>query len=242
MPAGAVPTTRSSGREWRIFHNGTLLLVASLVLLLGCEGCKTKPNPSDTTPPTIDFTVLDRTTGTSTPLAGGGTVHVAFGDDLLITACANDHGGVKSITTSSNESFGCLLGDVAEASGPGLAVQQTQKLGLDEDGNAWRRYCVLRDAKLAFPCQKGYIFTGGSYVMSLSARNFANLQGSGSLTSSSIEPLTNRAPVRSLAHSVQRAGKDSCLLPSDARVPSEGDTPAHVRDGGSCSAWAEQAR
>jgi hypothetical protein len=158
-----------------------LLLAFCLVVLPGCEGCKTSPNSSDTTPPTFEFTVQNKTTGITTTYPGGGSLHAAYGDQLAVTACAIDDGGVQSITTETSSSWSCQNADVASASGPGLISPETYNLGLDASGQAWKRYCTVRNLGLAFNCPRDLRFVSGSWSTTISAKNFANLTAHASL-------------------------------------------------------------
>ena len=156
------------------------LLVAAL-LLSSCNGCKTTPDTNDTTPPTIDWTVANKTSGTETKVNGGGSVTVKHGDELTVTGCVNDPGGVKEIKSSSNFGYSCSGGGIGQSVGPSLGVVETTPLGLDENGKAWSRYCRISALSTNFSCSQGLSFSSGSYSMNLEGKNFAGLTASATL-------------------------------------------------------------
>lgn len=164
-------------------HQGLLTFVTGLCLVSG-SGCKTTPDPTDTTPPTIEFTVHNLTTGVKNTYPGGGTitVHAASGDNLFVAGCATDKGGIKTITTTGNSAWSCQSGEITQQVGPGLAVLQKQELGLDKNGEAWSHYCTLQNVTLSYGCAGGFSLVEGYWVTSLTAENFAGLTASGSLT------------------------------------------------------------
>jgi len=163
-----------------ILKNLPFLLIISIILS-SCNGCKTTPNANDTTPPTIDWTVIDKTSGVETKVNGNGTVSVKHGDDLTVTACVNDDGGVKELKSSSNFGYSCSANGIGQNVGPSLGVVETTPLGLDADGKAWSRYCRISALSTDFTCSQGFNFNSGSYSLHLEGKNFANLSANATL-------------------------------------------------------------
>ena len=158
-----------------------LPLLIAAVLLSSCKGCKTTPDTNDTTPPTIDWTVMNKTSGVETKVNGSGSVSVKRGDDLSVTGCVNDQGGVKEIKSSSNFGYSCSAAGIGQNVGPSLGVVETTPLGLDADGKAWSRYCRISALSTNFSCSQGFNFNSGSYSLHLEGKNFANLSANATL-------------------------------------------------------------
>ncbi len=162
------------------FENISLAILV-MAALQSCNSCKTLPNPNDKTPPAIDWTVANKTTGAENKVSGSGTVNVKHGDDLTVTACVNDPGGVKELSSSSNFGYSCTANGIGQNVGPSLGVIETTPLGLDANGKAWSRYCKFFTLSTRFSCSGGFNFSGGSYSLNLTGKNFANLSASATL-------------------------------------------------------------
>ena len=161
-------------------HLLKLFGLLSVCVVVG-NGCKTTPNYSDTTPPTIDWTVANLTKGAETKVTGSGSVHAKHGDQLRVTACVNDDGGVKELTSSSTFAYSCSGGGIGQNTGPSLGAIETTPLGLDANGEAWSRYCRIYTIGLDFHCSSGLNFNSGSYSFNLSGKNFSGLSASATL-------------------------------------------------------------
>ncbi len=153
-----------------------------IACLISCNSCKTQPNRNDTTPPTIDWTIDNVNTGQKTEIKGTGTVNLKYNDEVVITACVEDDGGVQQISSWSNSSYRCRRGELVQQVGPGLVSTETSPLGLDENGLAWKRYCKLYRVKFNYGCSDGFEFESGSSAYYLEGKNFANLSANGILT------------------------------------------------------------
>ncbi|HET9057269.1 MAG TPA: hypothetical protein VFN30_10545 [Chitinophagaceae bacterium] len=151
-------------------------------MITGCDSCKTTPNKNDNTPPAITWTIQNRTQSTQTNLTGNASYNAKYGDDLLITACAEDDGGLQELVNYSNSSYTCRAGDIAQQTGPGLVVPTTTTLGLDKNGKAWKKFCVFMNMNLTFGCSSGFSFSSGSAGANLKATNYAGLSASGTLS------------------------------------------------------------
>lgn len=160
----------------------SLAAVLAAFTLAGCDSCKTKPNTSDTTPASITWSIQNRTRGTTTDLTGNASYNARLGDDLMITACANDDGGVKEIEHYSNSSYTCRADGLAQQVGPGLAVPTTVPLGLDDQGRAWKRYCVFINVSLRFGCQSGFTFSNGGASVNMKVTNYGNVVANAGLS------------------------------------------------------------
>ncbi|HEX7905585.1 MAG TPA: hypothetical protein VF487_17055 [Chitinophagaceae bacterium] len=163
-----------------LLKNLNSLLIIS-ILLSSCAGCKTTPNTNDTTPPTIDWTVQNKTSGVETKVNGNGSVSVKRGDELTVTGCVNDDGGVKELKSSSNFGYSCSANGIGQNVGPSLGVVETIPLGLDANGKAWSRYCKISALTTNFNCSQGFNYSGGSYSLHLDGKNFANLTATATL-------------------------------------------------------------
>ena len=144
-------------------------IVLLFLAFAGCKGCKTKPNTSDTTPPVIDWTVQNKTQNTEQKFTGNGVYNAKYGDVLVVIPCADDDGGIKQLEYYTNSSYTCLDGDITQNTGPGLISPTILPLGLDADGNAWKRYCAILNMSLNFGCASGFHFSSGGAVASLKA-------------------------------------------------------------------------
>lgn len=163
----------------KIFY---LVIIILPLLLESCKGCKTTPNTSDTTPPVIDWTVQNKTTGTDTKLTGNANYSAKYGDLLQIIACADDDGGLKQLEHYTNSSYSCAKGNIGQTTGPGLIVPSTISLGLDVDGKAWNRYCAIMTMNLNFSCSSGFNFSSGNAVAFLKGINYGGVSASASLS------------------------------------------------------------
>jgi hypothetical protein len=153
-----------------------------VLALVSCKGCKTKPDSNDKTPPKIEWTVINQTSGQESHFTGTAKMNLPQGTSVAITACVVDDGGVKEISSSSNSGFTCQQGNIAQSSGPGLGVVETSQLGLDENGLAWKRYCRLYSASLNFACSPGFTLTGASATFNVKGTNYGGLSSTGNLT------------------------------------------------------------
>ncbi len=160
----------------------SLAAVLAAFVLSGCDSCKTKPNTSDTTPAAITWSIQNRTQGTTTNLTGNATYNARLGDDLMITACGEDDGGVKQIEHYSNSSYRCEADGIAQQVGPGLVVPTTIPLGLDDKGRAWKRYCAFINVRLQFGCQQGFTFASGSAGVNMKVTNYGNVVANAGLS------------------------------------------------------------
>jgi hypothetical protein len=153
-------------------------------ILLGCNSCKTTPNKNDTTPPVITWNIQNKTQVTTTDLTGNASYSAKYGDKLLITACAVDDGGVQEIVHSANTGGSCTNDDGESYNSDPLSSSPgtTTPLGLDKDGKAYSRYCLLINMNMDV-CFEGYNYTPGtgSGNVNLKATNFANLSFSAGL-------------------------------------------------------------
>ncbi|MBL7731613.1 MAG: hypothetical protein JNM88_10580 [Chitinophagaceae bacterium] len=162
-------------------YNSFVVVIAAFVLS-GCDSCKTKPDTKDKTPAAITWAIQNRTQGTTTNLTGNASYTARLGDDLMITACGEDDGGVKEIVHSSNSSYRCQAEGIAQQVGPGLVVPTTVPLGLDDQGRAWKRYCVFINMNLQFNCQAGFSFSSGNAGVSMNVTNYGNVVANAGLS------------------------------------------------------------
>ena len=160
-----------------------LLVTVAVIQIAVLTGCKTNPNPNDQTPPTFEWTVVNKTDDNKkTTLQGSGSVTCRIGDHLDITACVIDDGGITEISSSYNAGYSCTKGDLGQSVGPGLSVKEVTPLGLDKEGKAWARFCRVYSTDANFTCSSGFNFAGGTYQYYLSGKNYANLTANATLT------------------------------------------------------------
>lgn len=142
--------------------------------LAGCACPKVKKPASDSTPPTISWTVRNESTNTSQTLSGDASLQVKKGDHYVVTMTAADSGGVNEATLAGEVSWSCRQGSVASNAGPGLESPQTEKHDEWPSEEVCSEIKLSRDQKLDFQCQSGYQFQGGLVRLTGTGKNFYN--------------------------------------------------------------------
>ena len=156
----------------------------ALLTLLANPGCRRVPKPSsDSTPPTLRWSVFNNETRTTQEIAGSGTVNAKQGESFRVTLFADDPQGIHEITLGSSTSWSCSSGDVGQNHGPSLDATDKQTLQPDSGGNVLTSIFLIRNANLGpFECQSGFKFGGGSVQLFGTGENYFNGVTKGQLT------------------------------------------------------------
>jgi hypothetical protein len=105
-----------------------------LAAALALTACDKVPKPtSDSTPPTLHWSVHNADTGDTTELDGTAHIDAKVGHHFTITFKANDPEGVHEVTMGISTGFTCKSGSLVQSAGPGLAPEQKQTLNPDAD-------------------------------------------------------------------------------------------------------------
>ena len=154
-------------------QSSSFLVAIFLALLFLLSSCKIRPDHEDRTPPSIHWGVLDRETMEATSYPGNGEHPIEFGRDYLITLCIEDEGGVKKLILSREENAICLSDSPNGVGGGSQTSSETDEslLGLDENGNAWQKYCKFLTYKKGSHCPQGFSLSGNT-IITCKAENF----------------------------------------------------------------------
>lgn len=159
-----------------------MLLPLAVTLLVGLAACEKVPKPtSDSTPPTLNWHVENRTTNTSTDIAGGGNVSGKKGDEFRVTLTATDPQGIQKITMGGGYTRSCLSGDLGQT-GNGDYAGQSQSLAPDSQGKVLTQIFLIQSITPDITCSGGLTWKGTSIGLNGSGTNYFNGKTSGSLT------------------------------------------------------------
>ena len=146
--------------------------------MTGCQKV-TKPK-SDSTPPILAWTVLNKNTAAQSDHSGSPTINAHRGNRFRVTLKANDPEGVKSIELdpglgSGEVSWTCKAPpggeNVAQTKTADLGAL-TQNLSPDASGNVLTSIFLSQDLDFTMDCQTGWIFTSGKAVLTGRATNY----------------------------------------------------------------------
>jgi hypothetical protein len=177
MSAGA----ESSGlvehlrRGWWIGVVG--VLVAS-GMLAGCG--KGSPNTTETTAPTLSWSVLNQETKQRQEVQGDGTMTAGPNDKYFVVFKANDEGGVKTLSLGGAAVWSCSKGGIGQKKTADY-VTQSQTFHPDSNGQVDQYVFLSRTVSTGWGCQSGYQFGGGSANLQGSASNYAGKQAQATL-------------------------------------------------------------
>jgi hypothetical protein len=134
----------------------------------------TKP-AGDKTPPTLRWVVINKATNVQTKINGTGTINANVGDSFTVMAIAEDPQGIHQITLGASTGWTCRQGEVAQAGGPGLGVQQTQTLQPNAQNEVLTEIFIIDNAQMGpFKCEPGFKFAGGSTQFIATGTNYGN--------------------------------------------------------------------
>ena len=160
------------------FYNpgsGTVLFLI-LVVILMLPGCKTKKPTSDSTPPIVKWSILNKANNNKQEIVGnGGPIQVNPGDLFTVTCIVEDPEGVQQITLGGGGSYNCKQGDIGQVVHVDLGTKK-QDLQPDSQGYVLTKIFLIMNVDLnAWKCkQAGYIFTGGSLTLVGNGKNYFN--------------------------------------------------------------------
>ncbi|MFC2146648.1 hypothetical protein ACFLRT_04725 [Acidobacteriota bacterium] len=160
------------------FHNpgpGAVIFLI-LVVILMLPGCKTKKPTSDSTPPIVKWSILNKANNQKQEIVGnGGPIQVNPGDLFTVTCIVEDPEGVQQITLGGGGSYYCKQGDIGKVVHVDLAGKK-QDLQPDSGGYVLTKIFLIINVDLnAWNCkQAGYIFTGGSLTLVGKGKNYFN--------------------------------------------------------------------
>jgi len=142
-----------------------------LLLLSACVCPKVQLPASDSTPPKITWSVLDKTTGEETEFSGDGTLQVKLGHKLEIETTATDNQGVHQLDIGESAGWSCTNGSTNTSQPPYSAVYSEVK---DQwaNGEVCTEIDVYTEEDLGWACDSGYWFTAGVVTLNATAHNF----------------------------------------------------------------------
>lgn len=160
----------------RISQLQTNTIYFTLLIALLCIGCsKNKPNYGDLTPPSITWTVKTASTSASVNYTGTTTFIAKLGETYTVTGCADDDGGLKESSSSSEMFYQCQDGPLAQNVGPSLGILTKTPISLDADGNAEIRSCRFYNSITISPtCGGSFTFSNGYTKFRFAATNYGN--------------------------------------------------------------------
>lgn len=158
------------------------LIPAAVLVMLMMQGCdKTSAPTSDSTPPTLKWTVIRPDTPNQT-INGSGNITAQPGDSFDVTLTAEDPQGIHEISLAATTSWTCSAGDVAQTSGPSLGSPTVQTLSPDSEGNVLTSIFLIEDVNFGpFNCPAGYTLIGATITLLGTGENYFSGVTNGSL-------------------------------------------------------------
>jgi hypothetical protein len=158
------------------------VLVAVAAVLLGAAACEKVPKPtSDSTPPTLNWHVENRTTSTASDYAGSGSVTGKKGDEFRVTLTAKDPEGIHKITMGGGYTRSCIDGNIGQ-SATGDYAGQTQTLNPDSDGKVLTSIFLINSYTPDVTCNGGFTWQGTTIGLNGSGENYFSGKTNGTLT------------------------------------------------------------
>ncbi|HYW11225.1 MAG TPA: hypothetical protein VE871_04690 [Longimicrobium sp.] len=164
-----------------------MLIPLGAVVLLTAEDCTTKAPTSDSSPPSLEWVITNKTAGpahdSATHINGSGTVNVKRGEEYQVTLNARDPEGVRKIQLGGAGGYGCSNGNVGQS----VTIDQktdVQELSPNAQNEVLKQIFLLRSAFFAsgWDCQSGWTFSGGNLQFFGTGENYFNGQAKGTLT------------------------------------------------------------
>jgi hypothetical protein len=154
-----------------------LLAMVGLFALLVVGGCGpwvAKPS-SDSTPPSLSWSVLNKSTNEQKVISGSGTIHFGLGSQYFVVLHAKDPQGVYSTSLGSSVGWTCVGNGVSQGSGPSLAVLNTQISQPNSDGKVPTEAVNATNGSMGpFDCQAGYTLSGATLTFFGEGQNYFN--------------------------------------------------------------------
>ena len=155
-------------------HWLNLIAILFLLFAVGCSPQIPKPT-SDSTPPTLRWSVLNKADNSTQNISGSGTVTAHIGAFYVVTFFAEDPQGIHKINLAANKSWQCTSGDTAQNHGPSIGNTDSNTLQPDSQGNVVTSAFLIQNADIGpFDCQSGYTFNGGGLTFSGGGENYFN--------------------------------------------------------------------
>ncbi len=155
-------------------HWLNLIAIMFLLFAVGCSPQIPKPS-SDSTPPTLRWSVLNKADNSTQSISGSGTIAAHIGDFYVVTFFAEDPQGIHKINLAANTFWQCAGGDAAQNHGPSLGATQSNTLQPDSQGNVVTSTFLIQNADISsFDCQSGFTFNGGNMTFSGGGENYFN--------------------------------------------------------------------
>jgi len=161
------------------FHFG--LRVAACLVLVAC-GSKVPMPTSDSTPPTLTWTVLNQTTKVSVNVSPGGSVHAKGTDSLFITLKAQDPEGVAYIELGGGYLKACVGSDGTGTNSQGLFASQSQTFGPDSNNQVSTLAFATKTVQADTTCSGGDQWNSTLVTLNGVARNFFSGKSRGTLS------------------------------------------------------------
>lgn len=151
----------------------TVIAVAAASVVADCAQTMVNSGPNAIAP-AISWVVQMVDTGASKDVSGSGKITVPRGGDLRVFIHAKSVSGVKTLTDGQfiDASWTCISGNIGQAMFATLAggtMTQTPNAQneVDED------LVLFQVFNVAFQCNPGFSYSGGSITLNAKATNFA---------------------------------------------------------------------
>ena len=153
-----------------------LFSLLSLGTFFSLSNCKTPKPSSDSTPPTVKWTVLNKANNEQKEITGDGKIDAKQGNTFKVTCIAEDSGGVHEISLSDEVQWTCKsAGSLASTSGPSLGTPEKQTLNPDSNGDVLTTIFINRDETLGpYACQSNWNLSSATLTLSCSGENYYN--------------------------------------------------------------------
>jgi hypothetical protein len=158
-----------------------LCLAASACLALAaCSNLKVKLPSSDSTPPSLVWTVFSYDTNATKDHAGSPDLQAKLGERYRVTLKAKDPQGVKSIQVNPSPGTGEINwlcndspgGEPLQQAKHALLGPMTQNLSPDSNGYVLTSIFLIHDLDFALTCPSGWTFAGGNAKLTGRATNY----------------------------------------------------------------------
>lgn len=152
------------------------------VMLAACAQTMVNSGPS-AVPPAISWIVQVVDSGDSKNVSGSGSVTVPRGGSIRVYVHAKSASGVKTVSLGQfvDASWTCISGNIGQNMDATIAGA-TQSQTPDAQNNVDLDLVLFQVYSVAFQCNSGFSYSGGSIGLNAKATNFAGKSVSASLT------------------------------------------------------------